>query len=73
MSAKPKLTDKQAAILKFVRQSLKKRGYPPTRQEIADEFGFSSPNAADSHLRLIELKGYIELVHVSRGIRVLAA
>jgi repressor LexA len=45
---------------------------PPTRQDIAEEFGFGSPSAAESHLRAIEAKGYIQIVRgSSRGIRLL--
>jgi SOS-response transcriptional repressor LexA len=33
---------------------------PPTLDEICTHFGFSSPNAAREHLRLIQKKGYLE-------------
>lgn len=66
------LTDRQAEILEFVRTSLRDKGAPPTRADIARTFGFSSPNAAERHLRAIEAKGFIELVAGSaRGIRLL--
>lgn len=71
MGERAKLTDKQAAILKFVRKSIKARGVPPTRQEIADEFGLASANGAHQHLLAIALKGHIQLTHIARGIRVL--
>lgn len=64
------LTDRQAEILNYVRQSLRDKGAPPTRADIAQTFGFSSPNAAERHLRALETKGFIELVSGSaRGIR----
>lgn len=66
------LTDRQNEILDFVRQTLRDKGAPPTRADIAQTFGFSSPNAAERHLRALETKGYIELVAGSaRGIRLL--
>ena len=66
------LTDRQAEILNFVRLTLRDKGAPPTRADIANTFGFSSPNAAERHLRALETKGYIELVAGSaRGIRLL--
>lgn len=66
------LTERQAEILEYVRQSLRDKGAPPTRADISQTFGFSSPNAAERHLRAIEAKGYIELVSGSaRGIRLL--
>lgn len=64
------LTGRQAEILNFVRLNLRENGAPPTRADIARSFGFSSPNAAERHLRAIEAKGYIELVAGSaRGIK----
>lgn len=66
------LTDRQAEILNYVRLSLRDKGAPPTRADIAQTFGFSSANAAERHLRALESKGYIELVAGSaRGIRLL--
>lgn len=55
------LTERQAEILNFVRETLRDKGAPPTRADIARVFGFSSPNAAERHLRAIEAKGLIEL------------
>jgi repressor LexA len=66
------LTDRQAEILNFIQKRLRHDGMPPTRQDIATEFGFGSPSAAESHLRAIEAKGYIQIVRgSSRGIRLL--
>lgn len=66
------LTDRQTEILEFVRQNLIERGAPPTRADIAKQFGFSSPNAAERHLRALETKGYIEMLPgSSRNIRLL--
>jgi repressor LexA len=68
------LTDRQAEILNFIQKRLRHDGMPPTRQDIATEFGFGSPSAAESHLRAIEAKGYIQIVRgSSRGIRLLAS
>lgn len=67
MSAK--LTTRQQQILAFIRQELVSNGYPPTRAEICQHFGFKSPNAAEDHLRALVRKGAIELRSgVSRGI-----
>lgn len=68
------LTERQAEILNFIQKRLRHDGMPPTRQDIATEFGFGSPSAAESHLRAIEAKGYIQIVRgSSRGIRLLAS
>lgn len=63
-------TERQAEILDFIRSTLTAQGSPPTRDEIAKAFGFSSLNAAEQHLKALHRKGLIELVAgMSRGIR----
>lgn len=70
MSGSPKLTARQEEILRFIRDCLEESGAPPTRAEISAAFGFSSPNAAEEHLRALERKGVIRLEPGSaRGIR----
>ncbi|TMH38180.1 MAG: repressor LexA, partial [Betaproteobacteria bacterium] len=51
------LTPKQQKILNFVRKAIQKTGFPPTRIEISNAFRYSSPNAAEEHLRMLERKG----------------
>lgn len=64
------LTRRQEEILTLIREYINDEGYPPTRAEIAEAFGFRSPNAAEEHLRALERKGAIELLPgSSRGIR----
>jgi len=66
------LTPRQAEILALIERRIQAHGYPPTRSEIAAELGFSSANAAESHLRALAKKGYIRLQSgISRGIVVL--
>ena len=68
------LTRRQAEILELLRTHLEETGFPPTRAEIAAHFGFSSPNAAEDHLRALERKGAIEILPgASRGLRILQA
>ena len=65
------LTERQAEILRLVRELTEVTGYPPTRAEIAERMGFRSVNAAEQHLRALEKKGAIEISSgASRGIRV---
>ena len=67
------LTPRQAKILQVVKDAIAESGYPPTRAEICRVMGFSSPNAAEKHLRTLERKGAIEmLAGASRGIRLKA-
>jgi repressor LexA len=65
-----KLTKRQAQVLKLIKDYIEKTGFPPTRADIATEFGFRSANAAEEHLRALARKGVIEIVPgTSRGIR----
>ena len=65
-----KLTPRQQEILDFIRDTLESLGAPPTRAEIAQAFGFASPNAAEDHLKALARKGAVVLEPGSaRGIR----
>lgn len=67
------VTDRQLEIFKFIETFIGEKSYPPTRQEIADAFGFASVNGAEQHLRALEKKGAIRIVpNVSRGIVLVA-
>jgi repressor LexA len=67
------LTPRQQEIFELIRSTVEETGLPPTRAEIAQAFGFSSPNAAEGHLRALARKGVIELIpSASRGIRITA-
>ncbi len=69
-----KLTKRQQEILDLIKARIEETGMPPTRMDIAHEFGFRSPNAAEEHLRALERKGAIEIMPgASRGIRVVGA
>ncbi len=64
------LTRRQEEILSLIREWIETTGLPPTRVEIAQRFGFSSPNAAEQHLKGLAKKGALELIPgASRGIR----
>ena len=65
------LSPKQQQILDLIREAIDNTGMPPTRAEIAKAMGYSSPNAAEEHLRTLERKGAIEILKGSaRGIRI---
>ena len=67
-----KLTKRQQQVLDIVKRSMRDRGMPPTRAEIADILGFKSANAAEEHLKALAKKGAIEiLAGTSRGLRIL--
>lgn len=64
------LTPRQQEILNLIREWIETTSLPPTRMEIAQHFGFSSPNAAEQHLKVLAKKGALDLVPgTSRGIR----
>lgn len=56
-----KLTARQREILDYIEHCVRSDGMPPTRGEIVEHFGFSSPNAAQCHLRALASRGAIEL------------
>ncbi|HVR80992.1 MAG TPA: transcriptional repressor LexA [Luteimonas sp.] len=64
------LTDRQQAILDFVRGRIAADGLPPTWAEIAQAFGFRQTRAAQKHLQALAAKGYLTLLPgKARGIR----
>ncbi len=67
------LTTRQREVLALIETSIARRGFPPTRAEIAQALGFRSPNAAEDHLRALQRKGVIAIDDAGshRGIRVL--
>lgn len=62
-----KLTKRQQEILDFIVSFQKRMGRTPTGPEIAGHFNFKDPSPAYQHLRLMEKKGYLELVKAGRG------
>jgi repressor LexA len=64
------LTKRQEAILRFIIESIRDNGYPPTIAEIGVEFGITSTNGVNDHLVALEKKGYIERTNKARGIHV---
>lgn len=53
------LTEKQEAILDYIRGVQMERGIPPSTREIQRQFGYESQNAAMNHLRALAKKGQI--------------
>ena len=72
-TTRPPLTDKQLALLHWIRRYISERGYAPSFADIAKEFCFASRNAAHGHVLALKRKGY--LAHdpnVARSIREVA-
>jgi SOS-response transcriptional repressor LexA len=55
------LTEKQAAVLAFLRRRADRGDPPPTNREICDEFGWSSTRSARDHLSALARKGRVQL------------
>lgn len=55
------LTLIQQRVLDFVQAFQRDNQLPPTRDEIAEHFGWKSANAAQCHLKAIASKGHIVL------------
>jgi repressor LexA len=53
------LTEKQAALLDFIRGFVAKNTYPPTYEEIRSGMNWSTKSLVDYHLSILERKGYL--------------
>lgn len=63
------LTPKQLRVLTFIRDYTNARGYAPTMQELADEFGVSKVTVFE-HIAALQKKGYLKRArHRARSLR----
>lgn len=60
-------TEKQAAVLGFVRRQIERTGHSPSVREIAAAIGVSSTCTAQRHLQALETKGLLTRVSGQRG------
>lgn len=66
---KKTLTDRQRAILEFIKNQIAINGYPPTIREIGKQFAISSTNGVRTHLNALIKKKYIRKNNfISRGL-----
>ncbi len=64
------LTDQQRAILRFIADSIERRGYPPSIREIGQAVGITSTSVVSRYLERLVEEGLIERERrQSRGIR----
>lgn len=59
MTKSQSLTKRQIAILDFITQQIRLKGYPPSVREIGEAVGLQSSSTVHSHLTQMEQKGYI--------------
>jgi repressor LexA len=65
------LTRRQKEILDYIKDSVAKRGFPPSIREVGERFGIY-PRAAFDHIRALERKGFVRRgAAKSRAIEVL--
>ena len=62
------MTEKQAAVLSFILEGVKSRGYQPSYREIMDRFNIRSPNGVACHIKALQKKGILGASHGSRAI-----
>lgn len=53
------ISDKQEEILKYIKQCILSKGYPPSVREICKAVNLKSTSSVHSHLEVLEEKGYI--------------
>lgn len=53
------LTARQRLVLETIRESVQRRGYPPSMREIGDAVGLTSPSSVKHQLMALERKGYL--------------
>jgi repressor LexA len=54
-----KLSNRQYAILEFIKNEVKDKGYPPSVREIGEAVGLASSSTVHGHLERLEKKGLI--------------
>ena len=57
--ANGKITAKQQQILDFIKDSILKKGYPPTVRDICEAVNLRSTSSVHSHLETLEKNGFI--------------
>jgi repressor LexA len=55
----PMVTERQRAILEFLREFVDEHGYPPTVREIGEAVGLRSPSTVHAHLAQLERAGLL--------------
>jgi repressor LexA len=53
------LTGRQRLILETIRESVERRGYPPSMREIGEAVGLTSPSSVAHQLTALERKGFV--------------
>lgn len=66
------LTESQKRVYDYIVSYIESNGYSPTLLDIQKGLGFNSPNAAASHVKALDKKGFIKTSpRIARSIVVL--
>lgn len=64
------LTNRQKEILRLIARNIEEKGYPPSYQELANQFGIKSKYAILKHIDALVAKGYLQKDSSARGLRI---
>ena len=53
------LTQRQRMVLEVIRDSVQRRGYPPSMREIGEAVGLTSTSSVSHQLRALQRKGFL--------------
>jgi len=53
------LTPRQQRVLRVIKESIEKRGFPPSMREIGDAVGLTSSSSVSHQLKVLEEKGFL--------------
>ena len=59
LNAAPQLTWRQRKVLQVIRESVQRRGYPPSLREIGEAVGLTSTSSVSYQLSTLQAKGYL--------------
>lgn len=55
-----RISERQKAILEFIKEKIQEKGYPPSVREICEGVGLRSTASVHAHLETLEKNGYIQ-------------
>jgi len=53
------LTPRQQRVLRVIKESIERRGFPPSMREIGDQVGLTSSSSVSHQLKVLEEKGFL--------------
>jgi repressor LexA len=59
MAASTELTARQRAILDYIVEAQRERGFPPSVREIGEAVGLTSPSTVHTHLATLQRRGFL--------------